>query len=352
MWMEKSNEALKEKINKLAIEWSELEHRIRNGDNSEQLRIKMETIWENIWCKMHELFAGNQKIRHWVSDNKFTEDVVYVGESEVLYGDFIDIIADSLDVSKKGHYDIDKSDNYIAYIYFLAGRRKNKNKGGNISIVSMDSGDDGSANLNVNKMTKSDMLLDSEITEQGDLNAINIIIDLVINYISDYEKYDSAKRKELGKTEIKELVGTESIYTYFIIKYVELIKSSSYKRTVINGKKVPEASWNMTEEDYEICCKYDVNFEYLKKRDYHIYKFLKLLFVSMLKESEPDELKDLKEIIKRKLREDVDLNKNTENITKYMSNDEELIGQKVSRQWVSGKYQKFLKLLNNLRLTK
>lgn len=72
----------------------------------------------------------------------------------------------------------------------------------------------------------------------------------------------------------------------------------------------------------------------------------------MLKESEPDELKDLKEIIKRKLREDVDLNKNTENITKYMSNDEELIGQKVSRQWVSGKYQKFLKLLNNLRLTK
>ena len=201
-------------------------------------------------------------------------------------------------------------------------------------------------------MTKSDMLLDSEITEQGDLNAINIIIDLVINYISDYEKYDSAKRKELGKTEIKELVGTESIYTYFIIKYVELIKSSSYKRTVINGKKVPEASWNMTEEDYEICCKYDVNFEYLKKRDYHIYKFLKLLFVSMLKESEPDELKDLKEIIKRKLREDVDLNKNTENITKYMSNDEELIGQKVSRQWVSGKYQKFLKLLNNLRLTK
>ena len=350
--MGKNNEALKEKINKLAIEWSELDHQVRNGDDSEQIRIKMHTIRQNIWIKVYEMFAGNQKIRHWVSDNKFTEDVVYVGKSEVLYDDFIDIIDSSLDASKQGRYDIDKSNNYIAYIHTLAGLRKNNKKGGSLKLVSRDTLNDESDSHNINIMSARDELFDSEIMEISDLNSANIIIDLVINFISDYEKYLPIERKELGKSHIKEIVAVESIYTYFIVWYIEQLKSFSSKRVVKNGKKVPESSWDMDEEDYEICCKYDVKFEYLRKRDYHIFKFLKLFFVSNLKEVEVDELKDLKIVIKRKLRENVDLSKRYETIKEYMSTDIELKGQKVARQWVSERYDAFFETLKKIKANK
>lgn len=349
MWMGKNNEVLKEKINKLAIEWSELDHQVRNGDDSEQIRIKMLTIRQNIWIKVYKMFAENQKIRHWVSDNKFTEDVVYVGKSEVLYNDFIDIIDSSLDTSSQGHYDIDESNNYIAYIHTLAGLRKNNKKGGSFKLVSRDALNEESDSHNINIMSTRDELFDSETMEISDLNSVNIVIDLVINFISDYEKYLPIERKELGKSHIKEIVAFESIYTYFIVWYIERLKSFSGKRVVKNGKKVPEPSWNMTEEDYEICCKYDVKFEYLRKRDYHIYKFLKLFFVSNLKEVEVEELKDLKIVIKRKLRENVDLNKRYEIIKEYMSNDIELKGQKVSRQWVSERYDEFFESLKKIK---
>lgn len=352
MRMGKSNEALKEKINILAIEWSELEHQVRNGDDSEQIRIKMHIIRQNIWIKVYEMFAGNPKIRHWVSDNKFTEDVVYVGTSEVLYDDFIEIIDSSLDTSRQGHYDIDKSNNYIAYIYTLAGLRKNNIKGGKLNLVSRDTLNDESDNHNINIMSTRDELFDSKTMEISDLNSANIIIDLVVNFISDYEKYLPIERKELGKSHIKEIVAVESIYTYFIVWYIEQLKSFSSNRVVKNGKKVPEPSWDMTEEDYEICCKYDIKFEYLRKRDYHIFKFLKLFFVSYLKEVEVEELKDLKIVIRRKLRENIDLSKKYETIKGYMSNDIELKGQKVARQWVSERYEAFFESLKNIKANK
>ena len=111
------------------------------------------------------------------------------------------------------------------------------------------------------------------------------------------------------------------------------------------GEREKDLSKDMTDEELEMCCDNDVRFAYLKKRDYHIYKYMKLIFTSMLKRAEVEELINLREIIKRALREGIDLDKKQSLIVDYLSKDEEFNKDNVTRQWVSEREKKFTKLV-------
>ena len=65
----------------------------------------------------------------------------------------------------------------------------------------------------------------------------------------------------------------------------------------------------------------------------------------MLKRAEVEELINLREIIKRALREGIDLDKKQSLIVDYLSKDEEFNKDNVTRQWVSEREKKFTKLV-------
>ena len=341
--MGKSKEYNKEKqtfINNLARKWSDLNKKIKAGENSISNIAERHKYGTMIFGEVYDFFVGNESYKNWVFQGKFMEDVIFIGSQGLLADDFVDLILDSIDPTKSLSYDSNINDNYIAYLMWLMKKRRNNHKGGKLDVVIKDKEADDEK-----KDVKEGEKYEPVETEIAELDSKNFAIDLLVNCINAYEKSLTTEKRKERKVNIKEVIAFEVIYTFFIVHYIEDLKMPKESQSWKYGEREKDLSKDMTDEELEMCCDNDVRFAYLKKRDYHIYKYMKLIFTSMLKRAEVEELINLREIIKRALREGIDLDKKQSLIVDYLSKDEEFNKDNVTRQWVSEREKKFTKLV-------
>ena len=124
------------------------------------------------------------------------------------------------------------------------------------------------------------------------------------------------------------------IFTFDIVNAIEAIKKyniplSKLRRTEDNPHE------NITPEELELYCHSDEEFAFFKKRNYEIYRNMRLALVELLKEGNSEDFKDMLDIIRRCLREGVSLEKRQEYVAEGLAKDNEYSKEKVSRTTIS-----------------
>ena len=98
----------------------------------------------------------------------------------------------------------------------------------------------------------------------------------------------------------------------------------------------------MTPQELEEYCACNEEFYVFKKKNYEIYRNMRLALVEILKEGNIEDFTNMLDIVRRCLRSGVNLNKRQEYIAEGLAKDDEYSEDDVSRTTIN-KYVKFYK---------
>ena len=123
-------------------------------------------------------------------------------------------------------------------------------------------------------------------------------------------------------------------YTFDIVKGIEEIKTCYIPPSeLIRTEENPHE--NMTSQELEVYCRDNEEFSVFKKKNYEIYRNMRLALVEIMKEGNAEDFTDMLDIIRRCLREGVNLKKRQEYVGEGIAKDSDYDNEKVNFKTVN-----------------
>ena len=314
-----SNPEKEELINKLAIRLSYLNQEMKKGNANTSTMKEIKKLRKKIMAEVFSLYKKSYNRNCEKHRGIYITDMITINRKgdKISAEKFYDFLYKSLNADSASCYNADKNNKQIKYItYFrniikkrskdskeVSERNKAKEKILNtVPIYAKD--EDGEEHLITD--TK-------EISERYERPLEEGYIKLFVPVMRLCEiSIRNCNRTKKWKTQTWLFFRT--LYTFDIVKEIERIKTSYIppdKR--LKGDNEHE---NITSESLEQYITYNREFAIFKKRNHEIYRNMRLTLVEILKEGSTKDFNNMLDIIRRKLRMGIDLNKRPEYVAK------------------------------------
>lgn len=331
--LEKSrrNPEAEKNINECARRWSDLNHEIKSGNNSASKLKERDTLGEKICADVFNLYAKCYTDINDTRKGRYRNDVIKLSKkgTEVFVDKFYDFLFKTMNAESKSCYDANKNDTYLAYLRGILELRGKEAKTDNVEYVDMQ---DYVKSYGKGSKGKSPVQISREY-EESIRSEKNRVIEFLVTFMKLHE---TNVRNSLNKDKSisKKFMIFSMIFTFDIINAIEAIKKYNIPQSKLNRTE-NNPHENITPEELELYCKRDEEFAFFKKKNYEIYRNMRLALVEILKEGSCEEFNDMLAIIRRCLREDVNLEKRQEYIAEGLAKDNEYSKAEVSRTTIS-----------------
>ena len=310
------------KINKLAKRWSDLNQELKAGDWNASKEKEIQDLSIEIITKVFSLYENSFKKTNENNSGKNKTDMITINRhgDKIAVEKFYNFLWQTVSTNSSSGYDANQNDNYLAYFRrMLKVRRKDskkeiereRKKEEKVKIVPLYVHDkDGEEVLLTDIMQISDG--SEQYTEEGYIKLLVPVMRLCEINLRNSNLTDNKKKKRW--------LFYRMHYTFDIVKGIEEIKTCY----------IPPHE-NMTSQELEVYCRDNEEFSVFKKKNYEIYRNMRLALVEIMKEGNAEDFTDMLDIIRRCLREGVNLNKRQDYLAQGLAKDDEFAGDDVSR---------------------
>ena len=344
------------KINKLAKRWSDLNQELKAGDWNASKEKEIQDLSIEIITKVFSLYENSFKKTNENNSGKNKTDMITINRhgDKIAVEKFYNFLWQTVSTNSSSGYDANQNDNYLAYFRrMLKVRRKDskkeiereRKKEEKVKIVPLYVHDkDGEEVLLTDIMQISDG--NEQYTEEGYIKLLVPVMRLCEINLRNSNLTDNKKKKRW--------LFYRMHYTFDIVKGIEEIKTCYIPPSkLIRTEENPHE--NMTSQELEVYCRDNEEFSVFKKKNYEIYRNMRLALVEIMKEGNAEDFTDMLDIIRRCLREGVNLNKRQDYLAQGLAKDDEFAGDDVSRttihDYVNYYKDDVLKVLKSDQLT-
>lgn len=320
------------KINKLAKRWSDLNQELKAGDWNASKEKEIQDLSIEIITKVFSLYENSFKKTNENNSGKNKTDMITINRhgDKIAVEKFYNFLWQTVSTNSSSGYDANQNDNYLAYFRrMLKVRRKDskkeiereRKKEEKVKIVPLYVHDkDGEEVLLTDIMQISDG--NEQYTEEGYIKLLVPVMRLCEINLRNSNLTDNKKKKRW--------LFYRMHYTFDIVKGIEEIKTCYIPPSkLIRTEENPHE--NMTSQELEVYCRDNEEFSVFKKKNYEIYRNMRLALVEIMKEGNAEDFTDMLDIIRRCLREGVNLNKRQDYLAQGLAKDDEFAGDDVSR---------------------
>ena len=320
------------KINKLAKRWSDLNQELKAGDWNASKEKEIQDLSIEIITKVFSLYENSFKKTNENNSGKNKTDMITINRhgDKLAVEKFYNFLWQTVSTNSSSGYDANQNDNYLAYFRrMLKVRRKDskkeiereRKKEEKVKIVPLYVHDkDGEEVLLTDIMQISDG--SEQYTEEGYIKLLVPVMRLCEINLRNSNLTDNKKKKRW--------LFYRMHYTFDIVKGIEEIKTCYIPPSkLIRTEENPHE--NMTSQELEVYCRDNEEFSVFKKKNYEIYRNMRLALVEIMKEGNAEDFTDMLDIIRRCLREGVNLNKRQDYLAQGLAKDDEFAGDDVSR---------------------
>jgi len=320
------------KINKLAKRWSDLNQELKAGDWNASKEKEIQDLSIEIITKVFSLYENSFKKTNENNSGKNKTDMITINRhgDKIAVEKFYNFLWQTVSTKSSSGYDASRNDNYLAYFRrILNERRKDskqeierkRKKEEKVQIVPLYVHDkEGEEVLLTDIMQISDG--SEQYTEEGYIKLLVPVMRLCEINLRNSNLTDNKKKKRW--------LFYRMHYTFDIVKGIEEIKTCYIPPSkLIRTEKNPHE--NMTSQELEVYCRDNEEFSVFKKKNYEIYRNMRLALVEIMKEGNAEDFTDMLDIIRRCLREGVNLNKRQDYLAQGLAKDDEFAGDDVSR---------------------
>ena len=246
---------------------------------------------------------------------------------------FYNFLCKTVSTKSSSGYDANQNDNYLAYFRTILNMRskdskqeieRKRKKEEKVQIVPLYAHNkEGEEVLLTDIMQISDG--GEQYTEEGYIKLLVPVMRLCEINLRNSNLTDNKKKKRW--------LFYRMHYTFDIVKGIEEIKTCYIPPSeLIRTEENPHE--NMTSQELEVYCRDNEEFSVFKKKNYEIYRNMRLALVEIMKEGNAEDFTDMLDIIRRCLREGVNLNKRQEYLAQGLAKDDEFAGDDVSRSTI------------------
>jgi|GEM_PF-1987924 hypothetical protein len=324
------------KINKLAKRWSDLNQERKAGDWNASKEKEMSVLSMDIISKVFSLYENSYKRTNGNHSGKYETDMITINRNgvKIAVEKFYTFLRDTVSTKSSSGYDASRNDNYLAYFRrILNERRKDskqeierkRKKEEKVQIVPLYVHDkEGEEVLLTDIMQISDG--GEQYTEEGYIKLLVPVMRLCEINLRNTNITDNKKKKRW--------LFYRMHYTFDIVKGIEEIKTCYIPPSkLICTEENPHE--NMTPQELEMYCRDNEEFSVFKKKNYEIYRNMRLALVEIMKEGNAEDFTDMLDIIRRCLRDGVNLNKRQEYLAQGLAKDDEFAEDDVSRTTIN-----------------
>ena len=337
MLLEELNNPDKEKlINEQATMWSKLNKEIKKGNCSESIKKEMKTIRDKIMVNVFSLYKKSYETNYETHKGFYTTDMITINKErkKISVEKFYGVLVKSLSDSSSSGYDVDKNDNYMAYFRDRIGLRQRMNKK---EIERMKEKKKILNPISIYAKNEDDeeyLITDTrEISERYEQPLYEGYIKLLVPIMRLCEtNLRNSSLTDNKKT--KRWLFFRMFYTFDIVKGIEDIKNSYIPPEKLIRKNENNHE-NITPDDLEAYCDSYEEFNIFKKKNHEIYRNMRLALVEILKEGSIEEFTDLLVIVRRCLKEGVNLEKRQEYVGEGIAKDSDYDNEKINFKTVN-----------------
>ena len=324
------------KINKLAKRWSDLNQERKAGDWNASKEKEMSVQSMDMISKVFSLYENSYKRTNGNHSGKYETDMITINRNgvKIAVEKFYTFLRDTVSTKSSSGYDASRNDNYLAYFRrILNERRKDskqeierkRKKEEKVQIVPLYVHDkEGEEVLLTDIMQISDG--GEQYTEEGYIKLLVPVMRLCEINLRNTNITDNKKKKRW--------LFYRMHYTFDIVKGIEEIKTCYIPPSkLIRTEENPHE--NMTPQELEMYCRDNEEFSVFKKKNYEIYRNMRLALVEIMKEGNAEDFTDMLDIIRRCLRDGVNLNKRQEYLAQGLAKDDEFAEDDVSRTTIN-----------------
>ena len=323
------------KINKLAKRWSDLNHKLKAGDWNASKEKDIQDLSIEIITKVFSLYENSYKRTNGNHSGKYETDMITINRHgvKIAVEKFYNFLCKTVSTKSSSGYDANQNDNYLAYFRTILNMRskdskqeieRKRKKEEKVQIVPLYAHNkEGEEVLLTDIMQISDG--GEQYTEEGYIKLLVPVMRLCEINLRNSNLTDNKKNKRW--------LFYRMHYTFDIVKGIEEIKTCYIPPSeLIRTEENPHE--NMTSQELEVYCHDNEEFSVFKKKNYEIYRNMRLALVEIMKEGNAEDFTDMLDIIRRCLREGVNLNKRQEYLAQGLAKDDEFAGDDVSRSTI------------------
>lgn len=323
------------KINKLAKIWSGLNQELKAGDWNASKEKKIQDLSIEIITKVFSLYENSYKRTNGNHSGKYETDMITINRHgvKIAVEKFYNFLCKTVSTKSSSGYDAKQNDNYLAYFRTILNMRskdskqeieRKRKKEEKVQIVPLYAHNkEGEEVLLTDIMQISDG--GEQYTEEGYIKLLVPVMRLCEINLRNSNLTDNKKKKRW--------LFYRMHYTFDIVKGIEEIKTCYIPPSeLIRTEENPHE--NMTSQELEVYCRDNEEFSVFKKKNYEIYRNMRLALVEIMKEGNAEDFTDMLDIIRRCLREGVNLNKRQEYLAQGLAKDDEFAGDDVSRSTI------------------
>ena len=320
------------KINKLAKRWSDLNQELKAGDWNASKEKDIQDLSIEIITKVFSLYENSYKRTNGNHRGKYETDMITINRHgvKIAVEKFYNFLCKTVSTKSSSGYDANQNDNYLAYFRTILNMRskdskqeieRKRKKEEKVQIVPLYAHNkEGEEVLLTDIMQISDG--GEQYTEEGYIKLLVPVMRLCEINLRNSNLTDNKKKKRW--------LFYRMHYTFDIVKGIEEIKTCYIPPSeLIRTEENPHE--NMTSQELEVYCRDNEEFSVFKKKNYEIYRNMRLALVEIMKEGNAEDFTDMLDIIRRCLREGVNLNKRQEYLAQGLAKDDEFAGDDVSR---------------------
>jgi hypothetical protein len=323
------------KINKLAKRWSDLNQELKAGDWNASKEKDIQDLSIEIITKVFSLYENSYKRTNGNHRGKYETDMITINRHgvKIAVEKFYNFLCKTVSTKSSSGYDANQNDNYLAYFRTILNMRskdskqeieRKRKKEEKVQIVPLYAHNkEGEEVLLTDIMQISDG--GEQYTEEGYIKLLVPVMRLCEINLRNSNLTDNKKKKRW--------LFYRMHYTFDIVKGIEEIKTCYIPPSeLIRTEENPHE--NMTSQELEVYCRDNEEFSVFKKKNYEIYRNMRLALVEIMKEGNAEDFTDMLDIIRRCLREGVNLNKRQEYLAQGLAKDDEFAGDDVSRSTI------------------
>lgn len=323
------------KINKLAKRWSDLNQELKAGDWNASKEKDIQDLSIEIITKVFSLYENSYKRTNGNHSGKYETDMITINRHgvKIAVEKFYNFLCKTVSTKSSSGYDANQNDNYLAYFRTILNMRskdskqeieRKRKKEEKVQIVPLYAHNkEGEEVLLTDIMQISDG--GEQYTEEGYIKLLVPVMRLCEINLRNSNLTDNKKKKRW--------LFYRMHYTFDIVKGIEEIKTCYIPPSeLIRTEENPHE--NMTSQELEVYCRDNEEFSVFKKKNYEIYRNMRLALVEIMKEGNAEDFTDMLDIIRRCLREGVNLNKRQEYLAQGLAKDDEFAGDDVSRSTI------------------
>lgn len=324
------------KINKLAKRWSDLNHKLKAGDWNASKEKDIQDLSIEIITKVFSLYEKSYKRTNENNSGKNKTDMITINRHgvKIAVEKFYNFLCKTVSTKSSSGYDANQNDNYLAYFRTILNMRskdskqeieRKRKKEEKVQIVPLYAHNkEGEEVLLTDIMQISDG--GEQYTEEGYIKLLVPVMRLCEINLRNSNLTDNKKKKRW--------LFYRMHYTFDIVKGIEEIKTCYIPPSeLIRTEENPHE--NMTSQELEVYCRDNEEFSVFKKKNYEIYRNMRLALVEIMKEGNAEDFTDMLDIIRRCLREGVNLKKRQEYVGEGIAKDSDYDNEKVNFKTVN-----------------